>query len=162
MPEPREPTHPPSDPHPAVTRATRGNSAAAYAVDERPMRMQLAGALLFGIVLVASGLYRWRRPHTPLDPGAAETSAADAAPVGLDEAGIVSGVADAGLPVRVHLSDARVLACMDRGSKKTPADQCDRLQSIEQALSRAIEQTAACVPSAGPAGTIEYVADVSF
>jgi hypothetical protein len=162
MPEPRESSHPPSDPHPALTR---GSSATAFGADDRPMRLQLAAALLLGIVLVASGLYLWRRPHTPLDagePGAAESPSAEAAGLPLDDAGIVSGIVDAGVPSRVHLSDPRVVACMDRGPKKTAPDQCDRLKSIEDALSHAIEQTVSCVPLAGPAGTIEYVADVSF
>ena len=74
----------------------------------------------------------------------------------------MSGVVDAGPAARVHLSDARVLACMDRGPKKTAPDQCDRLKPVEDALSRAVEQTSSCVPTSGPTGTIEYVADVSF
>jgi hypothetical protein len=158
MPDPREPSHPPSDPHPALTRG----SGAAFAVDERPMRVQLAGALVLGVVLVASGLYLWRRPHTPLDSTAGDPSAAETAAALADEAGIVSGLPEAAAPARVRLSDPRVVACMDRGSKKTPADQCDHLPSIEQALSKAIEQTAACVPDTAQAGTIEYLADVSF
>lgn len=126
------------------------------------MRVQLAGALLLGIVLVASGLYLWRRPRTPSDSGAAESSSAEGAALAPDEAGIVSGVVDAGPPSRVRLSDPRVLACMDKGPGKTPADRCDHLAPIEQALSRAIEQTATCMPPTATTGTIEYVADVSF
>jgi hypothetical protein len=131
------------------------------------MRLQLAGALLLGIVLVASGLYLWRRPHTPVNGADGTDPSADSAAAELpalpgDEAGIVSGVVDAGPAARVHLSDARVLACMDRGPKKTAPDQCDHLKPVEEALSRAVEQTSSCVPSSGPTGTIEYVADVSF
>jgi hypothetical protein len=158
MPDHRNHSHPPSDPHPALTRG----SGAAFALDERPMRVQLAGALVLGIVLVASGLYLWRRPHAPPDPAAGDPSSAEATAALADEAGIVSGLAEAGAPARVRLSDPHVVACMDRGSGKTPADQCDRLPSIEQALSKAIEQTAACMPATAQAGTIEYVADVSF
>jgi hypothetical protein len=62
----------------------------------------------------------------------------------------------------VLLSGARVLACHDRGPKKTPPDQCDRLTPIEQALSSAIQQSASCVPVGATGSTIEYVADVSF
>jgi hypothetical protein len=156
----RESSHPPSDPHPALTRS----SAAAFPADDRPMRLQLAGALLFGIVLVAAGLYLWRRPHKS-DEGAEQAAAENAsagAAAATDEAGIVSGAADAGAPSRVHLSEARVVACMDRGPKKTPPEECDHLKPVEDALSHAIEQTAGCVPPAGPAGTIEYVADISF
>lgn len=158
----RESSHPPSDPHPALTR---GNSAAAYGVDERPMRLQLAGALVLGVVLVASGLYLWRRPRAQAEggaEGAGESASADLPVLPPDEAGIVSGAVDAGPPSRIHLSDPRVVACMDRGPKKTPADQCDHIKTIEDALSHAVEQTASCVPPAGPTGPIEYVADVSF
>ncbi len=168
----RESSHPPSDPHPALTRNHGvSGSAAAFPADDRPMRLQLAGALLFGIVLVAAGLYLWRRPHKSGDEGADQAaegaSAGAAGGVGgaagaVDEAGIVSGAVDAGAPSRVHLSEARVVACMDRGPKKTPPEECDHIKPVEDALSHAIEQTAGCMPTAGPAGTIEYVADISF
>jgi hypothetical protein len=165
----RESSHPPSDPHPALTR-NQGvtGSAAAFPADDRSMRLQLAGALLFGIVLVAAGLYLWRRPHKSGDDGADQAAAESASAGGVggvgavDEAGIVSGAVDAGAPSRVHLSEARVVACMDRGPKKTPPEECDHIKPVEDALSHAIEQTAGCMPSAGPAGTIEYVADISF
>jgi hypothetical protein len=71
-------------------------------------------------------------------------------------------VVDAGASAPVTLSEARVLGCHDKGPVKTLPDQCDRLSPIEQALARAIEQSAACVPSSTGSGSIEYVADVSF
>ncbi len=126
------------------------------------MRVQLAVALVVGVVLVASGLYLWRRPRLPVDPSAAESASAEGPALPAEGGGIVSGVVDAGPPSRVHLSDPRVVACMDRGLKKTPPDQCDHIKPVEEALTHAIEQTATCVPTAGPTGTIEYVADVSF
>jgi hypothetical protein len=55
-----------------------------------------------------------------------------------------------------------VLACQDRGSKKTAPDQCDHVARLEQALSSAITQSASCVPAGSSGGTIEYIADVSF
>jgi hypothetical protein len=62
----------------------------------------------------------------------------------------------------VALSQPRVVACHDRGPKKTLPDDCDRLGTLEQALSRAIENAASCVPQSIPNATIEYLADVSF
>jgi hypothetical protein len=152
----REASHPPSDPHPALVRG----SGAAFPSDDRPARAQLAAALLLGVVLVASGLYLWRKPHTPSDSASTESLPAAASATAV-ESGITSAV-DAGPSLLVRLSDARVLACQDRGPGHTPADQCDHPTPVEQALSKAIEQAAGCVPASAPAGTIEYVADVSF
>ena len=175
MSDPRDTSHPPADPRPA--RARPGGSRAA---PERPLRWELAGALALGVVLVAGGLYLWRRPHATLDSAAPPGTSA-AAPT---DAPIVSVTApDAGSPSAVSISDPRVLGCHDRGPKKTPSDQCDHVASIEKALTSAVERSAACIELAGqssarPAsgravgpdgvgadgasGTIEYVADVSF
>src|ERR1700722_972418 len=143
MPSPREPSHPPSDPQPA--RA----SGFALGPAERPDRIQLGAALLFGFVLVASGLYMWRRPHAPAD-GAGETQAEESAsaagsagPAG--SAGAFAAASDAGAGAPVALSEARVLACQDRGSKKNPPDACDRLAPVERAMASAITQSATCV-----------------
>ena len=131
------------------------------------MRLQLVGALLLGLVLVASGLYLWRRPRlgdaSSTDPTSATASAEVLAVPG--DAGFASPGAvgvDAGGSGAVALSDVRVLACQDRGSKKTSPDACDRLPPIEQALSSAINQASSCVAGSAGGGTIEYVADVSF
>jgi hypothetical protein len=155
----REPSHPPSDPHPALVRP-----GGLFAVEDRPVRLQLVGALLFGLVLVASGLYVWRRPRAA-EP-AAEAAAASAAAVA-SQAAVVAAISppaagDAGGASSPTLSAARVLGCHDRGSHKTPPDQCDHLASVEEALSSAITQASSCVPASGGGGTIEYVADVSF
>jgi hypothetical protein len=162
MAEPREPSHPPSEPHPALARV--GN---LFAAEDRPVRVQLVAALLLGLVLVASGLYLWRRPRSAdassADPAAATSTAGGAGAA--DDAGAFAAVpvvVDAGGASPVSLSDPRVLACHDRGSKKTAPDQCDHVARVEQALTSAITQAAACVPSAAGGGTIEYVADVSF
>jgi hypothetical protein len=117
---------------------------------------------VLGLVLVASGLYLWRRPHTPNEASDADApSASDAALVAADGSALAAAAPDAGIPSPVTLSDARVLGCHDRGPKKTPPEQCDHLAPVEQALTHAITQAASCVPVAA-GGTIEYVADVSF
>jgi hypothetical protein len=147
-------SHPPSDPHPALARGL-------FAVEERPVRIQLFGALTLGLVLVGTGLFLWRRPHVPADAQAAESAAASASA----QAGIVSPAPSASAPAAslpVTLSDARVVGCHDRGSKKTAPDQCDRIPALEKALSDAIEKAATCVPPSANSATIEYVADVSF
>jgi len=157
----REPSHPPSDPQPLRV------SGIAFGQDDRPGRLQLGAALLLGLVLVASGLYLWRKPHaTSPDSSTDDPASAALPPSGLlgGDAGTITGasVADAGGASPVALSEPRVLACQDRGSKKTPPDACDRLAPVEQALANAITQAATCVQTGGGGGTIEYVADVSF
>ena len=162
MPDRREPSHPPSEPHSALARASGILDA-----EDRPVRVQLVGALLLGLVLVASGLYLWRRPHSS-DATASDPASGSAAPslaaLGGDAGfgAIVGPGVDAGSSGPVSLSDARILACQDHGSKTTAPDACDHLTPIEQALSSAINQASSCVPGAVGGGTIEYVADVSF
>jgi hypothetical protein len=132
------------------------------AAQDRSARTQLGAALLVGLVLIASGLYLWRRPRLQADAATiaeTDTSAASAAD---DAGGRIIAAADAGSPSPITLSDTRVVACHDRGPKKTPADQCDHVATLEKALVNAVEQSAACVPESVGAGTIEYVADVSF
>jgi hypothetical protein len=156
MAEPRAP-HPPSDPRPALKP---GGFKLRQGQDRR-LRLQLGAALAVGLVLVASGLYMWRRPHTTAEPSAAEAESA-VAPSAVASSSPPAATPDAGGPSPVSLSDARVLACQDRGPKKTPVEQCDHVASLEKALTEAVEQSAACVPDSASSGTIEYVADVSF
>jgi hypothetical protein len=155
----REPSHPPSEPHPALARAN-----GILAAEDRPVRAQLVAALLLGLVLVASGLYLWRRPHTVADASSdvPASSASESALAALGDAGTFAVAADAGSSGPVSLSDARTLSCADRGSKKTAPDLCDHLAPIERALSGAINQAGTCVGGAAGGGTIEYVADVNF
>jgi hypothetical protein len=148
--------HPPSDPRPLIARG----GIVSRAAQDRSLRTQFAMALVVGIVLVGSGLYLWRRPRAPAEAQTAE-AAASAAFKGDEVVSSVSTPTPTGL-APISLSDARVLACQDPGPKRTPADQCDRLATIEKALANAVEQSSACVPDSLSGNTIEYVADVSF
>ena len=133
------------------------------AADDRSVRAQVAAALLVGFVLVAVGLYMWRRPRHSAEPSAADLAALESASAAVDLAAVppaVASTADSSSPVK--LSDARVLGCHDRGPRKTPVDQCDHLAPVEKALTSAVEHAAACVPDSTGGGTIEYVADISF
>ncbi len=154
MSETREPQHPPSDPYGSKTRR---RSMLPHA-DDRPVRAPLIAAVLVGIVLLASGIYLWRRPpRGSTDNGPSETTASVGSPP--SDAAVL--VVEAG-PPPVTVSEARVVGCHDRGPKVTAPEECDHVASVEQALSQAIQQSLACVPAADPGGTIEYVADVSF
>ena len=163
MAETREPSHPPSEPQPALLRADAGGGDPS----DRPVRIQLFIALLLGLVLVATGLYLWRRPRA-----APEASVADGAGDGgaspsslaLADGGVAAAVAqvEAGSSSGLSIADPRVVSCHDKGTKKTAPADCDHLGDFEQALVRAVEQTASCVPESAGGGTIEYLADVSF
>jgi hypothetical protein len=153
---PRESHHPPSDPRPARMRS----SGDGFPAEDRPARAQLVATTLVGLALVASGLYLWRRPRTPPDAGEAAPTSASA--LAVEDARSPAALADAGSSSAVTVSEPRVVGCHDRGSRKTPAEQCDHVVTVEQALAQAIEQSATCGASSASGGTIEYLADVSF
>jgi len=151
-----------------VLRSTHDGDANARGVDG-PVRIQLFVALLLGLVLVATGLYLWRRPRT----GPEAAAGGDAVPVVdaaatqsvLGDGGIAAAVAaqvEAGAMGGLSLTEPRIVGCHDKGPKKTPAEECDHLQPIEQAFAKAIGDAASCVPGTAGGGTIEYMVDVSF
>ncbi len=131
-------------------------------MEQRPPRGQLVASAVLGMILVAGGLYLWRRPRSGADGAAAGAPSASALAVEDSHAPLALVDAGSGEPAPVKVSEARVLACHDKGSRKTPAEQCDHVTAVEQALAQAIEQSAACGSSTPAGGTIEYVADVSF
>jgi hypothetical protein len=171
MPDVREPSHPPSEPQPPLIRSI---SDAAGGLADRPVRIQLFVAALLGLVLVATGLYLWRRPRAALESAEGGTAIAAAAAASttsndllLADAGIAAAVAaqlqpDNSVVNGVAISDARVVGCHDKGSKKTAAAECDHLPPVEQALAKAIGDAATCAPSAAGGGSLEYLVDVSF
>jgi len=122
------------------------------------VRVQLGAALALGVALVASGLYLWRRPHESIDGANSESAPAESP--GFDAGPPAAAPVAAAAPL--SLSDVRVVGCHDRGPRVTPADECDHLAAVEQALSKAIEQSVACFPTTADGATIEYLADVSF
>jgi hypothetical protein len=69
---------------------------------------------------------------------------------------------DAAPPLPVRVAEARVLECHDKGPAHTPPEQCDHIPAFEKALNDAILANHACVPKDAGAGSIEYVADISF
>jgi hypothetical protein len=117
-------------------------------------------ALLLGIMLFAVPLYLWRRPR-----GAQVALRLDAAASDAGRDAVVASPAplpEASLPSPVKLADPRVLECHDKGSKRTPPEQCDHVAAFEKAFEDAILATHECVPPDAGAGSIEYVADLSF
>jgi hypothetical protein len=158
----RQPSLPPSDPRqPSVGPFAARSGRDEFVAGDRPTRAVLVGAVVFGFVLVGTGVYLWRRPHGPLD-GGGESAQGVPASSAADDAAPPPAVAELQPPSPVTLSDVRVLGCHDKGRGTTPPEECDHLAPIEQALARAIKQAASCVSDASSAGTIEYVADVSF
>jgi hypothetical protein len=134
---------PPSEPRPS-----RASFSALDAQIDRPARLQMIIALILGLVLVAIPLYLWRRPR------------AESIAVTPQEAGVEPPPAPP--EEKVIVGESHLLSCHDPGTKKTPPNECDRLQDFEKAMAKAIEENASCVPRDQGGGTIVYVADVTI
>ncbi len=150
-----QPSHSPSEPRPIPGRPGADASA------DRPARVQLIAALLLLLVLVVVPLYLWRRPRA----GASEVENKAAATLASTQIVETSApVVDPKVHTRdgVTVSDAKIVACHDPGSKRTAAAACDHLPSFEAALSKAILDSASCVPPGTPAGAIAFLADASY
>ncbi len=143
--------HPPSEPRPIPGRP------GADAGPDRPARVQLIAALLLLLVLVVVPLYLWRRPRA--------ASNDETKPVASALVATATATASAEPPRTkngVTVGDAKVIGCHDRGSKRTPADQCDHLPAVEGAFSKAILDASSCVSQGTPAGEIAFVLDASY
>ncbi|HSY22878.1 MAG TPA: hypothetical protein VK841_12220 [Polyangiaceae bacterium] len=150
-----EPSRPPSDPQPSRRRTE------AFAGEDRPIRTQLVLGLLLGLLLLATGLYVWRRPHAAGESGPDEASSGS--PLDAEDAAVHLAAVDAeATNPAVVVSGTRTVGCHDRGPKHTLPDECDHLAAVEQALAHAVEQSAECAAPVEKGSTIEYVADVSF
>jgi hypothetical protein len=121
--------------------------------------VQTIAALLAGILLFAVPLYLWRRPRSAVSQTRPDTALLEAV---RDGGAAVAAAPETVRPLPVKLADARVLECHDRGSRKTSPDQCDHVLSFEKALGDAIEAAHDCVPADAGAGSIQYLADLSF
>lgn len=146
---------PPSEPRPIPGRP------GADASPDRPARVQLIAALLLLLVLVVVPLYLWRRPRA-----AATSEDKNAAALALASAQIADTAvpsADPKLHARdgVTVSDAKILACHDPGSKRTAPGACDHVPTFEAAIAKAVLDSASCVPQ-GTAGAITFHVDASY
>jgi hypothetical protein len=145
---------PPSEPRPSA----RGSFGHLDVSADRPARLQLIVALLLGLVLIAIPLYLWRRPRAEsIATGGSVDAGIDPA-VGAAPSTTSAQAEDA----KPTLSPIRSILCQDPGQKKTAPEQCDRVDELEKAFGKAIEDSASCVPREAGGGTIQYVADVSF
>ncbi len=149
-----QPSHPPSEPRPIPGRP------GADAGSDRPARVQLIAALLLLLVLVVVPLYLWRRPRAVVETEAPNASASvAAATITSDE---VARVEKVHTKDGVTVTDAKVIGCHDRGSKRTAPSSCDHLPGLEAALSKAVLDAASCAPAGTPAGAIAFVVDASY
>ncbi|MDX2052620.1 MAG: hypothetical protein SFV15_09535 [Polyangiaceae bacterium] len=144
---------------PSLRRLGVGGSS----TNERPMRAQLVVAITVGLMLVAVPLYLWRRPSL--------ATHADA-PAAVDAAKVAVAVAAKPLAVpRVaRLAESAIklepivrVSCGAAANRLTAeGDLCDRLPVFEEALTKAIGESEACVPKSAKAGSINYVLTVDF
>jgi hypothetical protein len=149
----------PSDPKPLPSRGGADWQSESGAFGS-PARLQVLAVALLGVLLVAVPLYLWRRPRAV---GEAPTGSASAVAVEAPDATIeLPDEFDAGSLKGIKLSDPRVLECKDPGSRKTPTEQCDPLPQFTKSFGDAILAAKDCLPQNAGAGSITYVADVSF
>lgn len=142
---------PPSDPRPTSRTSLSGLDPTL----DRPARLPMILALGLLLVLVVVPLYLWRRPRAEAVTATSATASAEPAPP-------PPVTAPSPAEEKVVVGDVHVLLCQDPGPKKTPREQCDHVAVVEQALQKAVEESASCVPKDAGGGTIQYVADVSF
>jgi hypothetical protein len=147
----------PSEPH-----SRRLGTGGGPASSERLLRAQLVIALVLGFTLLAVIVYMMRRPsgteHAEQPSASASASAAPTPTIVRTKV-----EAPKAPPPRVKLSAVQHLKC--GASAKVPASDsnlCDSLPFFEQALQKAIVDTADCAPPPKEEGTINYVLIVDF
>ena len=123
---------------------------------ERPVKLQLIIALVAGLILVAVPLYLWRRPRPePIptaDAAVVDAGVPPASPVVAFDAG-VSGIS---------ITPFTTIRCESPGPGKTPPERCDHVTTFEDALSRAIRESARCAPSSKAPFTVSFVMESDF
>ncbi len=148
---------PPSEPRPTSRTPSRTSLSGLDPNLDRPARVQMIVALVLFLVLVAIPLYLWRRPRAESIASSGVASAsAELVPSAPPPVTSTTPAEE-----KITLSDVHILSCHDPGPKKTPREQCDHVAALEQAISKAVEESAGCVPKEAGGGTIQFVADVS-
>jgi hypothetical protein len=131
---------------------------------ERLLRAQLVIALVLGFTILAVLLYLWRRPSGTEHDGhdamvGPSASATVPAPV------IVRTKVEAvKVPIpRVKVGPVQHVRCGSSAKASGEGNLCDSLPYFEQALTKAVTDTADCAPKAkGDDGSINYVLVVDF
>jgi hypothetical protein len=136
-------------------RSSRASFEALDAQADRPARLQMIVALLLVLVLVAIPLYLWRRPRAESIPVTAAVVDGGVLPA-------VTGAVVTSGDDKLVVGEPKTLSCHDPGPKRTNPEQCDHVADLAKAFTKAIEETAVCVPRDAGGGTILYVADVLF
>lgn len=158
----RPPEHsvPPSQPTPFRHLGTGGGGG------DRPIRVQLAIALVAGLILVAVPLYLWRRPKAAsfeqADAGV-PSAVTSAAPPPDTTTTLVAAALDGGVKTeQVSLGRVWIDSCQRPGPGRTPPEQCDRQAYFEEALVKAILESSACAPKLQQGGTISYAMKIDY
>ncbi len=131
---------------------------------DRSLKVQMAVALVAGLILVSVPLYFFRRPRDK-DAGDARASASASASAAFTASAVVTNV-----PIvppdqpgkSLTVGDVKMVRCKKAGAAKTPPEQCDRLPYFEEALAKAIRDNASCAPRSATGGTVNFVLDVDF
>jgi hypothetical protein len=150
----------PSEPHPRRLGTGGGPGGG-----ERLLRTQLVIALILGFTILAVLLYLWRRPsgteHAAQANGADPSASAAAAKTPVILRTKVEPPPKKPFE-RVKVGAVQHLKC---GASPRPSGEgslCDSLPFFEQALTKAITDTADCAPKGKEEGSINYVLVVDF
>jgi len=110
------------------------------------------------LILFAVPLYLWRRPR----PESIPTADAAVVDAGATDAASPIVAFDAGPAGGINLSPFVTLRCINPGPGKTPPERCDHVTFFEDALARAIRESASCAPSPKTSYTVSYVMETDF
>jgi hypothetical protein len=148
------PSIPPSQP-----RTPSRLSHAEIDKQDRASRWQMLGMLIMGMVLIGVPLYFWRRPaQSRADAPVQAPSLSEALPFAPTT---TAGLIDSGAEPKTafSLGEVRILSCRDAHKD---VNECGKLPALEEALSKAVREHAACLPAAAGGGSVQYLADVNF
>lgn len=122
---------------------------------ERPLRIQVALAVVVSLMLLAIPLYVLRRPVAPNPDGPPPPQLGFSPSVPISSASAGGERVSLQPPERVRCSSGPTV----RGQE---GNLCDALPAIEESLRHAIQETLDCAPATGSAGTLNYVLKIDF
>ncbi len=132
------------------------------------MRIQVILALVAALILVAVPLYLWRRPQPASLPSADAAPAGSAAllppplPSGMVGDPTRAPLVGSSTAPRVEVAPIKTLKCQSPGPGRTPPERCDGIRFFEDALSRAIRDSAACAPASKSGYVASFVLEAHF
>ncbi len=127
------------------------------------MRAQLVVAVAVSLMLVAVPLYLWRRPGLASHADAPTALQANKVAIAVAAKPLTEPKLSRAVESGLKLEPAVRVSCGSAANRlSTLGELCDRLPPLEEALSRAIQESQACVPKSAKTGSINHVLTVDF